>query len=166
MSSALATPSIGEQIAVDVPAIIAPNEFEAIGEQHRSRDLRAIAPRGSPVVKAKDASRGTSSCSLTHSPAVSITADAGLRAKSAAFWSQVETSQSAADAASRPTPINPGEEPPAGAPEQSGSCPHGRFSYHKLCCRALLRRSTAKITPQIRKRCRSPNRSCPQEWCS
>ena len=44
-SKTLRQKPIGEQIVVDVPAIIAPTEFEAIGEQLKSRDPRAIAPR-------------------------------------------------------------------------------------------------------------------------
>ena len=44
-SKTLRRKPIGEQIVVDVPAIIAPNEFEAVGGQLKSRDPRAIAPR-------------------------------------------------------------------------------------------------------------------------
>ena len=44
-SKALRQKPVSKQIVVDVPAIIAPNEFEAIGELLKSRDPRAIAPR-------------------------------------------------------------------------------------------------------------------------
>jgi hypothetical protein len=59
-----------------------------------------------PLVNAKDALRGKSSTSFIHSPAISsITAAAGPAAYNAAFWSQFETSQSAASAESSPPPM-------------------------------------------------------------
>ena len=44
-SKTLREKPIAEQIVVDVPAIIGPAEFQAVGEQLKTRDPRAIAPR-------------------------------------------------------------------------------------------------------------------------
>ena len=70
-----------------------------------------------PVTKAKDADFGRPNISLAHSPhTCSTTASAGAVTFEAAFWSQVEVSQSAASATGSVPPITQPKKRPLPEP--------------------------------------------------